>query len=132
MEVEENPLASNYGRNFAHSGGVAAAVMQAAKEKGDTTVYKAVNANGGKMCKTQLMLMQMGRFQGDILEGMCCEGGCIGGPACIVDAPTAQGRMAKENIPNQSRTIEQSLDAYAFHAYDITAPKMEPAERKGE
>ncbi len=130
MEVEDNKRASNYGRNFAHSGGVAAAVMQAAKEKGDTTVYKAVNANGGKMCKTQLMLMQMGKFQSDILEGMCCEGGCIGGPACIVDASIAQGRMAKENLPNQGKTIKQSLDEHAFHTYDITASKTANEKRK--
>ena len=116
-------IPSNYGRNFSHSGGVAAAVLQAAKEHGDTTPYKVVAANGGKVCKTQLTLMKFGKFQGDILEGMCCEGGCVGGPACIVDAAVAQGRMAKENLANKDTTIEESLDHYSFHSYDITVSK---------
>jgi ferredoxin hydrogenase large subunit len=123
LQADYEEVPSNYGRSFAHSGGVGAAVLQAAKEAGDTTPYKVVTANGGKVCKTQLTLMQYGKFQGDILEGMCCEGGCVGGPACIMDAAVTNGRMAKENQPNAQRTIQQSLADYAFHDYDITVSK---------
>lgn len=120
VEVDDLEVyASNYGRNFAHSGGVAAAVMQAAKEAGDTEKYNAVIANGGFECKKQLLMMKVGRFQGDILEGMNCEGGCIAGPACVTDATTVKGRMAKENMQTDKKTIATSVDLYNMSDLDI-------------
>lgn len=125
-DVVVDPLekyASNYGRNFAHSGGVAAAVVQAAKEQGDPVTYQAVIANGGFECKKQLLLMKVNRFQGDILEGMNCEGGCIAGPACISDAITVKGRMAKENMQTDKKTIAQSVDLYEMRDFNIEIEK---------
>ncbi|MBR3365451.1 MAG: hypothetical protein IKG53_11325, partial [Solobacterium sp.] len=46
MEGKADKLPSNYGRSFAASGGVAAAVVQALKEKGITDVTYEL-ANGG-------------------------------------------------------------------------------------
>lgn len=105
--------ASNFGRNFASGGGVHQAVMQAAKEKGEGP-YTAYYANGAMECKKQLMLLKAGKFNFDILEGMCCDGGCLGGPATITTAMIAKGRMAKENIANPIKTITDSLDACSF------------------
>lgn len=125
-EVEVGPLekyASNYGRNFAHSGGVAAAVVQAAKEAGDTETYNAVIANGGFECKKQLLLMKVGKFQGDILEGMNCFGGCVAGPACITDPMTVKGRMAKENMQTDKKSIEDSVKLYDLKEFDIEIKK---------
>ncbi|MBQ6451299.1 MAG: 4Fe-4S binding protein [Solobacterium sp.] len=113
MKGEAANQASNYGRNFAGTGGVSAAVVEAAKEQGHEG-YTLVLANGAFECKKNLELIKAGRFTCDILEGMCCEGGCLGGPATIVPAMTAKGRMMKENIPNKSVTITQSLEANTF------------------
>ena len=125
-DVEVSPLekyASNSGRNFAHSGGVAAAVVQAAKEAGDPVAYNAVIANGGFECKKQLLLMKVGKFNGDILEGMNCEGGCIAGPACMTDAATVRGRMTKENLQTDKKTIEQSVELFDMKDFDIEIKK---------
>lgn len=115
---ELTEYASNYGRNFAHTGGVAAAVVEAAKEAGDGS-YTHVDASGGFECKKQLMLMRAGRFNADILEGMCCEGGCIAGPACISDPLTVKGRMARENMKTDNKTIAQGVEVFGMKDFDI-------------
>lgn len=113
VEADTDSTPSNFGRNFAGTGGVAAAVAQAAKEHGDGP-YTTVYANGAKECKKQLTLMQHDRFKADILEGMCCPGGCVGGPACISDPNVVKGRMIKENMPNKAKTIGESLEVFDF------------------
>ena len=118
MEAQESDYPSVYGRNFAFTGGVAAAVVQAAKERGDGD-YEVVMANGAFECKKQLQIMQAGRFTADILEGMCCPGGCIGGPACIADMAKVKGRMAKENMKTDKKTIEKSLQIFSFEGVDM-------------
>lgn len=75
----EEEVASYYGKAFAKSGGVAAAVVQVCKEK-NMEPPVAVLCNGVDECKKNLMTLKINRFQGDILEGMVCDGGCINGP----------------------------------------------------
>ena len=72
VEATEAEYPSVYGRNFAFSGGVAQAVAEAAKEHGDGP-YTAFMANGAAECKKQLQIMLAGKFQFDILEGMCLD-----------------------------------------------------------
>ena len=100
--------ASPYGRNFAQGGGVSKAVIEAAKEAGDeglTSYY----ADGAMECKKQLLLMNIGRFNFDILEGMCCDGGCINGPCGISDAKDVRKRMNEENV-NEKTLIKEALE----------------------
>lgn len=118
MEVTEEEYPSNYGRGFAAAGGVSAAVAQAAKEHGETG-YTVYLANGADDCKKQLTLMAAGRFKFDILEGMCCPGGCIGGPACVSDMNTVKGRMTRENLKTDKKTIGDSLKIFNFDGVDM-------------
>ena len=115
---EDERNASNYGRNFASSGGVAAAVVQALKEKGIEGVTYEL-ANGGTECKQQLALIKAGRFDKNILEGMSCVGGCIGGPATLAAPNVVKGRMIKENMANKDKTIGQSLSEDSFADVDM-------------
>lgn len=119
MEADTELTASNYGRNFATSGGVAAAVIQAAKELGFDGQINTVVANGGKECKMQLNLIKFGKFKADILEGMACPGGCVAGPAVISQPAIVKGRMAKENIANKARTIADSLNVTSYSDVDM-------------
>ncbi|MCC8098271.1 MAG: ferredoxin, partial [Eubacterium sp.] len=75
----EDEVASYYGKAFAKSGGVAAAVVKVCKEKG-VEPPAAVLCNGVDECKKNLTMLKINRFQGDLLEGMVCDGGCINGP----------------------------------------------------
>ena len=118
VEAPKTDDASNFGRNFASGGGVSQAVNEAAKEKGEGP-YTAYYANGAMECKKQLMLLKAGKFNFDILEGMCCEGGCLGGPATITSSVMAKAHMAKENVSNPIKTISDSLNACPFDGVNM-------------
>ena len=86
--VEETPLdnASYFGRIFARSGGLSDAVRQALKERNidsDEFECKPLSCNGILECKTALLKAGKGLLKENFIEGMACENGCIGGPACL-------------------------------------------------
>ena len=74
--------ATVFGKRFASSGGVADAVIECMHERGESTDdLKLHKAAGGDECRKALMLLKNGRLQEDFIEGMVCEGGCVGGPS---------------------------------------------------
>ena len=86
--VEVKPADNSYqessvwGKRFATSGGVAKAVLECMQERGeDTSGIKLVQVAGGDACKKTLTLLKAGRLPEDFVEGMICEGGCVGGPS---------------------------------------------------
>ncbi len=81
--VEEKYQESSlYGKRFAGSGGVAAAVLEAMQEMGeDTSDISLLTCAGGEECKKALMLLKAGRLKEDFVEGMMCAGGCVSGPS---------------------------------------------------
>lgn len=74
-----------YGKEFAVSGGVAAAVAKVLEEKGVESPVKIEKCNGAEECKKLLMMLKAGKMDADILEGMACVYGCVGGPGIIED-----------------------------------------------
>ncbi len=73
---------STWGKKFAQVGGVAEAVLEVMDERGqDTSKVSYVKCSGGAECKKALMMLKAGRLKEDFIEGMCCEGGCVGGPS---------------------------------------------------
>ena len=81
--IEEDPAgvndASTDGRNFAVAGGVAKAVTNVLKEKYPDLEVKVANAEGLKECKKMMQLAKAGKYNGYLLEGMACPGGCVAG-----------------------------------------------------
>ena len=94
LEPVENTYqeASVFGKRFGNSGGVAAAVMQSLKESGNDIDIKVCKANGAAECKKALLLMKLGKLPEDFIEGMACDGGCVGRPISF-NAP----KLAKES-----------------------------------
>ena len=81
-EANANQQASVYGKRFGNGGGVTAAVIECMKELGeDPSKFTIEKCSGGTECKKALTLLKMGRLQADFVEGMACEGGCVGGPS---------------------------------------------------
>ena len=79
---EEYQESSLFGKRFAGSGGVAAAVMEAMHEMGeDTSGIRLMTCAGGDECKKAMMLLKAGKLDADFVEGMICPGGCVGGPS---------------------------------------------------
>ena len=74
--------ASIFGKRFANAGGVAKAVLEVMEERGQDTSNITLRAcSGGDECRKALMLLKAGKLPEDFIEGMVCEGGCVGGPS---------------------------------------------------
>lgn len=100
--------ASVFGRYFAFSGGVSKALSQAAKED-DNIQVKAISASGCTECKKQLLLLRHNRFEGDVLEGMGCLGGCFNGPAMIDNSTVIKKRFDQDNEHYKKQSIKQNI-----------------------
>ena len=92
LEPVENTYqeSSVFGKRFGNSGGVAAAVQESLKESGNDIDIKVCKANGADECKKALLLMKVGRLPEDFIEGMACDGGCVGGPSSFKDQKLAK------------------------------------------
>lgn len=67
------------GRGFAVSGGVAKAVTDVIKKLDPDREVKTVAAQGLRDCRKLLMAAKAGKYDGFLLEGMACPGGCVAG-----------------------------------------------------
>lgn len=81
-EVEIN-RASTDARRFAVSGGVADAVANMIHQLDPTREVKIARANGLNECLKLLLLARCGKYDGYLLEGMACPGGCIAGAGTL-------------------------------------------------
>ena len=114
-KLEETPLdeASGYGRSFAHSGGVAAAVAEGLKEHGigeEQFKLNAVSCSGLSACKIELLKFAKGVGGVNFIEGMACEGGCVQGPGILVRSPKNQMDVQKHAQEAGDRTILEGAD----------------------
>ena len=75
--------ASGDGRRFSVTGGVAQAVANCIKEKYPDREVKIEKAEGLANCRKMLQLAKAGKYNGYLLEGMACPGGCVGGAGTI-------------------------------------------------
>ncbi len=103
--LEESLLdnASYYGRIFARSGGLSAAVAEALKERSIDFTVKPEICDGIEECRLALLKASKGLLkEANFIEGMACVGGCIGGAACLTHGPKDKtevdkyGRLAME------------------------------------
>ena len=114
--LEEAPLdeASGYGRAFASSGGVAAAVAQALKELGvkpEDFQLNAAACSGIDACKAALFKMSKGIGDVNLIEGMACEGGCVQGAGILVRSPKNQAEVAKHVKEAGDKSIAAAVEA---------------------
>ncbi|SFG16461.1 ferredoxin hydrogenase large subunit [Lachnospiraceae bacterium C7] len=110
---------SIYGKRFANSGGVTAAVLESLKECEDEIDAKVCKANGAAECKKALLLMKVGRLPEDFIEGMVCDGGCVGGPSSFADQ--LKTRKQRENLLAKAddRKINDNLKNYAMDSFSM-------------
>ena len=106
--------ASAAGRGFAQSGGVAKAVADKIKEWRPDMEVKIASAQGLADCKKLLMLAKAGKYNGYLLEGMACPGGCIAGAGTILPIPEATKaveasmKLATKKNPLESQYAEMA------------------------
>jgi ferredoxin hydrogenase large subunit len=118
--ANDDQIASVYGKRFANSGGVTAAVLQSLKESEENIDAKVCKANGAADCKKALLLLKVAKLPEDFIEGMVCDGGCVGGPSSFNDQLAskknrdaligqADGRGIHENLSNYD------MDSFSMH-----------------
>ena len=116
-EVELEPAeetkqeGSVFGKRFGNGGGVTNAVIECFKEKGESADVKVARCSGAAEVKKALLLLKVGRLPEDFIEGMMCQGGCVGGPSSYNDMVStkkfrddllsrADDRKIRDNIAN--------------------------------
>ena len=77
--------ASAPGVGFAASGGVAKAVEKVIEKLEPDRQVKTVYAEGLRECRQMLRMARTGKYDGYLLEGMACPGGCIAGAGTLAD-----------------------------------------------
>ena len=122
VETQENSYqeSSIWGKRFATSGGVAQAVLECMKERNqDISDIKFVQVAGGTECKTTLTMLKAGRLKEDFVEGMICEGGCVGGPS--KHKTEMEIKRAREGLLKQAdgRKVLENLKAYPMDKFSM-------------
>lgn len=94
---------STDGRNFAISGGVAQAVVNCIHKMYPGTEVKVASAQGLAECKKMMTLAKAGKYNGYLLEGMACPGGCVAGAGSMqpIEKSTAAVRRYAQKADKQ-------------------------------
>ena len=120
--LEEKHLqnASFFGRIFARSGGVRDAVKQALIEQGKDKEfeYNPVAANGIDECNMKLLLKSRGALPNNLIEGMACVSGCIGGPCALTHGPKDLSEVDRYGNESLKKTITEALSFDFTTVYD--------------
>lgn len=104
LEETEWNQASYYGRIFARSGGLATAVTQALRELDVQEFnFNPIVCDGIDKCKTALLKADKGVLLHNFIEGMACEGGCVGGSGNLVRYVEPPKKM-EEHIEEATET----------------------------
>ncbi len=101
--------ASYFGRIFARSGGLSDAVVQALSEqKIDFSVKPAV-CDGIEACRVALLKKSKNVLDANFIEGMACNGGCIGGAGCLTHGEKSKTDVDKYGKEAFEKTISDAV-----------------------
>ena len=117
--VDEKQTGSVYGKRFASSGGVTAAVLQSLKESEDEIDAKVCVANGAAECKKALVLLKAAKLPEDFIEGMICDGGCVGGPSSFSDQISSKKDRETILAKADERGIHENLANYDMNSFSM-------------
>lgn len=89
------------GRGFPTAGGVAQAVVNCIHDQYPDREIKVAAADGLADCKKLLQMAKAGKYDGYLLEGMGCPGGCVAGAGTLqpINKSTASVNKHKQNAP---------------------------------
>ncbi|MBU5485331.1 4Fe-4S dicluster domain-containing protein [Clostridium sp. MSJ-11] len=102
IEVNDGSV---FGRGFAQGGGVTSAIQNYVKGLGTDLELKPVRASGADEVKRTMIMAKVGRLSGNFIEGMMCEGGCIGGPATMAPMVKVKSQLAKFSKESDKKDV---------------------------
>ena len=87
--MEDLNEGSATGRGFAVSGGVAGAVEKMIHKTNPDLEVRTARAEGLRECRKLMTLAKAGKYEGYLLEGMACPGGCVAGAGTLLPVELA-------------------------------------------
>ena len=88
-ELEDLNEGTAAGRGFAVSGGVAKAVADLIQQNDPDMQVRTARAEGLRDCRKLMALAKAGKYNGYLLEGMACPGGCVAGAGTLLPVELA-------------------------------------------
>jgi len=111
-QMEESVLdnASYFGRIFARCGGLSDAVAEGLKEQGLADFeLKAVSCDGIEECRVALLKKSKNLLDANFIEGMACNGGCIGGAGCLTHGAKDKKQVDEYGMEAYEKTITDAI-----------------------
>ncbi|WP_347488963.1 [Fe-Fe] hydrogenase large subunit C-terminal domain-containing protein [Desulfoscipio sp. XC116] len=114
LEEDESEHSSTAGRIYAGTGGVSRAISDTLNRlRPDRKIkIRAIQADGVQDCRKMLKDVLEGHIGGNFLEGMGCNGGCVGGPKAIIDP--ADGRKFVEEYGKEAGSLTPVDNKYVM------------------
>lgn len=100
--------ATSAGRGFPVSGGVAKAVADVLAKTNPGHEVKIASAEGLRECKKMLQVAKTGKYDGYLLEGMACPGGCVAGTGTL--QPAKKSKVLVEKYAAETEKVN-ALDS---------------------
>ncbi|MDD6968044.1 MAG: 4Fe-4S dicluster domain-containing protein [Firmicutes bacterium] len=116
--LEDDPDIRNAGtaagRGFAVAGGVAQAVVDIIHEQHPDMEIKVANAEGLRDCRKMMTMAKAGKYNGYLLEGMACPGGCIAGAGTMLSLDQATKAVEfAQKASNKKNPLESEFSGMA-------------------
>lgn len=113
-ETEVVDDASIYGRGFGAHGGLTAAIENYTRSQGLELNFNPVKVSGGIEIKKAMNMAKIGKLQGNFIEGMMCEGGCINGAGVVTTPFKAKSIFNKANSQASKKSVidNKKLEEY--------------------
>ena len=106
--ANDDQIASTFGKRFANL-----------KESEDEIDAKVCVANGAAECKKALLLLKAARLPEDFIEGMACEGGCVGGPSAFNDQISSKKNRDTLISQADDRGIHENIEHYEMNTISM-------------
>jgi iron only hydrogenase large subunit-like protein len=105
------------GRGFAVSGGVAKAVEDLIRQENPDAEVKTARAEGLRDCRKLMLLAKAGKYNGYLLEGMACPGGCVAGAGTLL--PVDLAAKVVGNYQREADAVSPTESAYRDKVHEL-------------
>jgi iron only hydrogenase large subunit-like protein len=105
------------GRGFAVSGGVAGAVENMIRKENPDAEVKTARAEGLRDCRKLMAMAKAGKYNGYLLEGMACPGGCIAGAGTLLPVDLAAKVVGR--YQTEADVEDPTQSAYRDHGKSL-------------
>lgn len=96
---------SIFGRGFGASGGLAKSVQNYIAEKGLSFDFEPIKVSGPRQIKKTMTMAKLGRLEGNFIEGMMCEGGCINGSGKFLSGAKVKATFDRKNSQSTKKSV---------------------------